>query len=290
MTRSNLFSSGLAACLLIFAAPACTKKTPGGTGAGSVKKSDLVQRVTVAGTVVPRKRTVIMPTYAGYVKKVFVKIGDSVQAGDPVVSIVQSLTANVGEVFPLRAPFSGTVVQVLHSDGEWVEERGDSSILVRIDDLSQLFINSDVPEGDMVKIKVGQEVIIKASAILGRSYKGVIREISIAAREKKEWSRTGDRVEYPIRIEVTDKDAMIKPGMSTLIDIIANKHENVLTLRHEYIRKEGEKYFVTLESGEKRPIEVGLQNEESFEVVKGVSEGDQVKQTDFLSLPAAQSM
>ena len=38
-----------------------------------------------------------------------------------------------------------------------------------------------------------------------------------------------------------------------------------------------------LESGEKRNIEVGTQTEDAFEILKGVKEGDKVRQTDFLS-------
>ena len=249
---------------------------------GVVKKGELVQRITVAGTVIPKKRTAILPPYNGYVKKMYVKIGESLKAGDPVVSMVQSL-GSVEEVYPIRAPFPGTVVQVLHSDGEYVTEQGDNSMLVRIDDVGTLYIMADVPELDLVKLKVGLPVIVKATAILGRSYKGVIREISLAAREKKEWSRASDKVEFPIKIEITDKDEQIKSGMSTLVDIISDKREDVLTLRHEYIQKSGDQYFVLLENGTRKDIQVGLQNEEMFEITKGLNEGDRVRQVDFLS-------
>ncbi|MBI3554684.1 MAG: efflux RND transporter periplasmic adaptor subunit, partial [Deltaproteobacteria bacterium] len=55
---------------------------PGSVGTsniGEVHKGELVQRVTVAGTVIPRKRTVLMPPYNGYIKKIYVRVGDTVR-------------------------------------------------------------------------------------------------------------------------------------------------------------------------------------------------------------------
>ncbi|MGK5088560.1 efflux RND transporter periplasmic adaptor subunit [Bdellovibrionota bacterium FG-2] len=247
-----------------------------------VKKDDLVQRVTVAGIVVPKRRTVISPPYNGYLKRVFVRVGDSVSANDPIVTIVQTLHGNAEDTFPMRSPFPGTVVQVLRTEGEYVEMGKDNSSLVRIDDLSQLFIETDVAEIEIPKLKVGQEVVIKASALLNRSFKGVIRQLSLAAKEKRDWGRAN--AEFPVRMEVLEKDPSLKPGMSTMIDIIAQKVTGVLILRHEYIQKVGEKYFAVLEDGTKQSIEVGLQNEEAFEIKSGLKEGDRVKQTDYLSL------
>ena len=64
----------------------------------------------------------------------------------------------------------------------------------------------------------------------------------------------------------------------------ANRADDVLTLRHEYIQKVGDKYFVVMANGDKRSIEVGIQNEEAFEILSGVKEGEKVRQTDFFEL------
>ncbi|OFZ15735.1 MAG: hypothetical protein A2Z20_05220 [Bdellovibrionales bacterium RBG_16_40_8] len=253
----------------------------GKEGLGSVKKSDLIQRVTIAGVVVPNRKTIITAPYNGYIRKIFVKIGDRVKQGDPIVSIVQSLQSS-DPVYPLRAPFPGTVVQVEKNEGEYIKEGDAKEFVVRIDDLEKLFVLTNAPEIDRVKIKAGQEAVIKASAILTRSYKGIIRELSLAAKEKEQWGQS--QVEFPIRVEVLDQDQELSPGMSVVIDIITNKKENVLTLRHEFIHRENEKYFVILKNGKKRSIEVGIQNEEAFEIRDGLKEGEQVQQINFSTL------
>jgi len=251
----------------------------------SAERKDLLIKVTVAGTVIPHKRTVFTPAYSGYVRKLYVSVGDKVVTGAPVVSLAQS--PNGGDVgFPMRAPFGGSVVQVLKSEGEYVEEKGEGNAIVRIDDLSRLFVVSEVPENDIGRIRLGQEVMIKVNAVLDRSYKGVIREIALAAKEKKEWRRSGDGVEFEVRIEITDQDAQVKPGMSSIVDIITDKRERVLALQQEFVEKNGNAYQVTLADGKKREVQVGVQNAELFEIRGGLQEGEKVKMVDFLAIPS----
>ena len=89
-----------------------------------VQKGELLQRVTIAGVIEALKTTVVTAPYDGYVQKIFVKIGDKVKEGDPLVSITQSLQATES-VYPIRAPFGGTIVQVLKTEGQFVKQ-GDT--------------------------------------------------------------------------------------------------------------------------------------------------------------------
>lgn len=248
---------------------------------GVVRRGELIQRVTVSGSVIPKRKGLILAPYAGYVRKLYVKIGDQVKEGDPLVSLAQSIRSNE-EIFPLRAPFSGTVVQVQKQEGEYVPTGGaDVSTMVRVDDLSRLGIDANAPELEFPKLKIGQEVIVRATAILDRTYKGRIKTISLASKDQSSWDRS--RVEFPFTMEVLDQDERLRPGMSVIVDIVAMKLPSALILRHEYIDKNGDDYFVTLDgSGEKRPIKVGLQNEEAFEIVSGLKEGERARPVDFL--------
>jgi multidrug efflux pump subunit AcrA (membrane-fusion protein) len=256
-----------------------------GPQAATVTKGDLVQRVTVAGVIVPKRRTVILPPYPGFIQKVFVKVGDKVKQGDPVLSIVQSLTTRE-EVFPIRAPFPGVVVQVLGSEGEYVKDGDLKKFIVRIDDLSELYVQADVPELDMVKIRKGQEAVVKASAILDRSYKGVIEEIALSAKERDEWGWGGKgQVEYAVRISLKDPDERVRPGMSAILDIITDRRDGVLSLRHEFLRKDGDKHIVEIEGKGPTEVGVGLHNEEAYEITSGLKEGERVLPTDFGNIP-----
>lgn len=280
---SNYFLVGISVpilALIIFFA--FFNKTPTAAekkALGEAKIQDLVQRVTIAGTVSPSRKSIITAPYNGYVKKLFVKVGDVVKQGDPLVAVAQSLQSGDGN-FPLRSPFNGTVVQVERSEGEFVRENDSKDFILRIDDTDKLFVLANTSEIDRVKIKEGQEAVIRISAVPDKNFKGIIRELSLAARDKDQWSRS-QVSDFPVKIEIIDKDEIIKPGMSAVMDVITAKKEKVLMLRHEYIRREGEKYFVITVSNKRKDIIVGLQNEEGFEVLSGISEGEKIKQIDF---------
>lgn len=117
----------------------------------------------------------------------------------------------------MRAPFNGTVVQILKSEGAFLEKSG-TNIVVRIDDLSQLFATTEVAELDYARLKIGQSANIKATAIQDRNYKGEIIQISQAAIEQERWDRS--KVEFPVKIKILDQDDQLKPGMSVVLDVI----------------------------------------------------------------------
>lgn len=262
-----------------------------GTGSVSrtdtVKRMDLVQRVTIAGNVEPDRKTIVTAPFNGYVKKLYVKVGDNVKKGDPLVSVVQSLQS-VDPVYPLRSPFNGTVVQVLKDEGEFVKQDDPKDYILRVDSLKKLYVISDVPEIDSIKIVPGQEAVIKASAILDKKYKGIVEEVSLASKLQDDW-RGNSKVEYRTKIKVTDFDDDLKPGMSAIIDIITFKKESVLVLPHEYILKENDKFYALLTSGKRTKIKVGIQNESFFEITSGLTEGQQVKQVDFMEILSGQN-
>lgn len=251
----------------------------GKNATATVEKGEIIQRSTIAGAVIPNRKTVITAPYKGYIKKIYVHLGQTVKAGDPIASVSPTLVG--GEtVFPLRSPFAGKVVQLNKAEGEYVKESDPEDFIARVDDVSKLFIDANVPELDRVKMLTGLEAVVKASAILDRTYKAVVRELTLAAREKDRYGRS-TAVEFPMKLEITDFDEQLHPGMSVIVDIITLKKENVLLLRHEFIGRDKSSYFVTLQNGNRQKIKLGAQNEEHAEVIEGLTAGAIVQKVDF---------
>lgn len=281
----NFSKSKLALAVLIVAAIAFwfhSRKSDQPKNIGTITRGDLVQRVTVAGAIAPNKKSIITAPFNGYVQKLFVKLGQSIKEGEPLFSLSQSLESPERN-HPVRAPFSGTVVQIQKSEGEYAKENDLTDFILRIDDFSKFYVLAEAPEIEAVRLKIGQEAVIKASAVPSRSFKGIVREISLAAKADEKWSRS-QQVTFNIKIEITDSDQTLRSGMSVLVDVAADKRTNVLTVLHDYVNKEKDEYFVVTAGGQKKPIKVGLQNEQSFEVLEGVSEGEKVQSVDFLKL------
>lgn len=253
-----------------------------------VAPDDFVQKVTLAGQIFPKRRSVINAPFDGYIQKLYVKVGDSVKKGDPIVSIAENLAVK-DLSYPIRSPFSGKVVLVNHQEGEFVSKLNSNDFILYIDDLSEFIIKGELPEIDLLKVKKGQPVLVKFSAITSKAYKGIVDEISLAPVEKKDnWGRGSSS--YPLMVRILDADKNIRVGLSSVMDVITYEKKNVMTLPHEFIKKEGDKYFAFNENGSKREIKVGHQNEYSFEVISGLEEGFKAKQIDFFNADLTQEI
>lgn len=253
----------------------------GGKRYGKVKRGDLIQKVSVSGLVRPNRRTIFVAPYSGYVRKIYVSVGEKVSAGDPVISVVSSLMSPE-PVFPIRAPFSGTVVDVPKSEGEYVSEKDAKDVMVRIDDLSHFFVVAKAPELDAAKIQVGMDVQIRVSAVKEGVFKGAVRSVDLAAQEADGWKQ--QQATFDVKVDIQNPSQDIRSGQSAILDIVTAKYPNVLYLEHEFINQEGDKYFVITRRGDKVPVELGHQADTAAEIVKGLDEGTEVEQIDFLKL------
>ena len=91
------------------------------------------------------------------------------------------------EDYTITSPISGTVVAKNKKVGDKLESGGgassssstDSNVLAVIYDMSSLCFQLDVDELDVKKVEVGQEVIVTADAVEGKSYTGVVENVSI---------------------------------------------------------------------------------------------------------------
>ena len=248
----------------------------------NVKRMDIEEKISVVGNVEPEKKIIITAPFDGYVQKLYVKIGDSVRKNAPIVSITETLQP-FGEVYPIRVPFAGTVVHVIKKEGEFVTKNNTENYLVRIDKLDKLYVEFDVPELYRLKIKPGQKAIVKISAILNKLYKGVVKDISLAAKHQVNW-RYNENVEFLSQVEILDIDGDIQPGMSAIVDIISSEKKQVLAVPHEFIFQKDESYFAVMQDDTEKPVKIGIQTEAYFEITEGLQEGDRVKQIDLMDI------
>ncbi len=250
-----------------------------------VKHGDVIQKVLISGVITPKRTTSIVAPYDGYIRKLFVNVGDLVKEGQPLVTISQLAHSRNEELYPILAPFAGKIVQVLKTEGEFAEKAASSpgrNMILRLDDLSSIYIAADAPEIDHGKLKLGQSVVIRASALPKKTYKGKIDQISMAPKYTDNWER--GRVEYPIRIQVIDPDNELISGMSAMAEVITKEVKGVLVISHESLIRDKGKYFVDTGVESRKEVIVGLENEEFVEISSGITEGTKVRAVDFLKM------
>ena len=173
----------------------------------------------------------------------------------------------------IRAPFSGTVDNVIVKKGEVVYP-GRSNLMLLVN-MQEMYVESKVPENYINSITKGKDVIIEAP-VLNMILKS---KISLVANYINPLNRT-----YRIEAEIPDNNYKIKPNLNVKIRVNDYTNENaiLILLNHinidsnndEYvykiIKKDGKNY------ASKTIIETGRNNGDFIEVLKGVSIGDEI--------------
>ena len=77
----------------------------------------------------------------------------------------------------VRAPFDGTVLNVIAKEGEVAAPSPENTLLV-FGDLSALKVRAEVEERDAAKIHVGQRVVVRADAYPDQDFEGRVSSIA----------------------------------------------------------------------------------------------------------------
>lgn len=99
-----------------------------------------------------------------------------------------TMAENAYERTRVRAPFDGTVLDMIAREGE-VASPGPQNPLVLFGDISSLRVRAEVEERDVAKVRVGQKVVVKADAYPDREFTGVVSEVGSALASPRIASR-----------------------------------------------------------------------------------------------------
>lgn len=179
-----------------------------------------------------------------------------------------SETHQINPVITLFAPIRGKIVENNAVLGAMIDQ---STEILTIMDPTLLWIDAEIYEKDIAKIKIGQEVEVKVPAYPGETFNGKISFISDVLHEE---TRT-----LTVRTEVENKGYRLKPGMFADIRIYLNHQSKALVLPEEALLddKEDKIVFIQLE-GKYYPqvVIVGARESGFVEILSGLQEGDTV--------------
>jgi HlyD family secretion protein len=123
------------------------------------------------------------------------------------------------DTLKISAPFDGTITQAYMVPNQ-VVSAGTQAF--RVDDLSKLVIDVQVVEIDINHVQVGQPATITFDAIPNKTYTGKVMRIDLAGTVAQ------SSVNFTVTVQVTDADALVKPGMAANVTILTNKVDNAL--------------------------------------------------------------
>jgi HlyD family secretion protein len=175
---------------------------------------------------------------------------------------IDAITATI-DMAGLTAPFAGTVSEVNAKPGDLVSA---GSVAFRVDDLSHLLVDVEVPEVDINKVALGHTATMVFDSIQGKEYQGEVVEIGRVG------INTATGVSFKVTVELIPADEEVLPGMTAAVNIIVKQLEDVITIPNRAIRiRDGKRVVYRLVNGnpELVEIELGSSSETISEIISG---------------------
>ncbi|MGD0006890.1 MAG: efflux RND transporter periplasmic adaptor subunit [Anaerolineaceae bacterium] len=179
----------------------------------------------------------------------------------------------------IRAPFAGTVTNVISSVGDEVSSANASSVTTstpsfRIDDLTHLLIDVQVTEIDINKVKLGEKANLTLDAVPNITYQGVVTKVGTVG------AIVSSVVNYDVTVELLNPDSNVKTGMTSAVNIITQQIDNILIVPSRAVRTtNGRSQIYLLQNGKAVAVNivVGSSNDTQSEIRSGsVTEGELV--------------
>lgn len=129
------------------------------------------------------------------------------------------------------APISGRIVQKNAQVGEVVitgTMNNPGSVIAVLADLSEVLVEAEVGETEVVKVKVEQEARIRVDAIPDTVFDGTVIEIGSSAAQRAGVA-TGIRY-FKVKIAIGNPDERLRPGMTSQVEIITEAAKNALSV------------------------------------------------------------
>ncbi|MDH3323236.1 MAG: efflux RND transporter periplasmic adaptor subunit [Flavobacteriaceae bacterium] len=175
----------------------------------------------------------------------------------------------------IRAPFSGTIDDVITDQGSVVFP--GQTPLMRIVNLSNMYIETDVPEKYISKISINKSVLVEFP-VLGKTMHSKIRQVG-------NYINPANRT-FKVEIAIPNTEEHIKPNLTAKLKINDYSNKNALLIPQSIISEnaKGEQYIFVVRNknneneavAEKVFIKTGQTQGDDIEILNGLLSGDEI--------------
>lgn len=194
------------------------------------------------------------------------------------------------------APIDGKVVQLNAREGEVVitgTMNNPGSVIAVLADLSEVLVEAEVGETEVVAVEEGQPVRVEVDAMPDEIYDGKVVEIGSSATVRGA-SGSGLRF-FNVKILLEKPDDQLRPGMTAQVEIITSSKKEVLTVPVQSVVEhdledddveEEVKAVPVIRDGviDLVPVETGISDATHVEVLSGLEAGDTIVTGPFRTL------
>ncbi len=181
--------------------------------------------------------------------------------------------------FTLRAPVAGIISERLVSAGSEVRPDATSPLFV-ITDPKHLWLQIDLPERQLDKVRVGQPVFIEVDAYPGETFPG---KISVIGETLDPVTRR-----IPVRCEIADTQQKLRPEMFARATPVADAKSRLPRIPNTALVTQGLYSYLFVEKSpgvlQRRRVTLALQGSEYSYVKEGLQAGERVVTSGALLL------
>jgi len=232
-----------------------SKRPPPSIIVSEVIKNEFSDNIESFGTAISKKNKTFRIEKSNLISDLNLK--EFVKKGEVIVKLKSE---------NIIAPFSG----VLGVRGITEDVLGsENSIIVTLDDSSEIYVDLKIPENFATVIKKDLSVIAKFSGIKDKIYKGKIDGVASRINAETRSILT--------RVKIDNPNYELIPGSLLEITLSTNKRDS-LSIPDTSIILEGNKAYVYKVSKDnianRSEIQIGLRNDGKVEVTSGLNAGD----------------
>lgn len=181
----------------------------------------------------------------------------------------------------IYAPMAGTIVDDPAKEGQTLNANQTTPTIVTIADLSTMTVKAQVSEADVGKLKLGMDAYFTLLGQPGKRFTGKLRQIEPMPDTEN------NVVLYYALFDVPNPTGELMMSMSAQVFFVQAAAKNVLVVPSAALRTmeaaasnrpARAEVTVVAPSGatQTRPVEVGVRNRVSAEIVSGLQEGEKV--------------
>lgn len=183
---------------------------------------------------------------------------------------------SINPTITLYSPVKGRIIEIKVVPGEMVDQTKDMLVIL---DPRILWVDAEIFEKDIARVKLGQKVEITVPAYPEKIFTGKVIYIGDVLKEE---TRT-----ITVRTEVDNPGLLLKPGMFATLKINLNGERPVLAIPEAAVCDQDGEKFVFVPRGEDfelRKVVVGSRQDGFYEVISGLKEGEVVVTTGSFQL------
>ena len=164
--------------------------------------------------------------------------------------------------FTIKSEIDGKIYSLTKEKGEMVNTQTPIAV---IGDASKFYVELQVDEYDISKIKIGQKVLLTMDSYKGEVFEATISKLYSMMNEKSK--------SFKVEANFTKQPLNLYPNLTTEANIIIEVKENTTTIPRNYLINND---FVVLANQEKRKVTIGLKDYEKVEILSGITTKNQI--------------